>query len=145
FDQLDIKSKSEIFSLGLRQPTRLASDLEIALGVLGEYLQERTFLLGQPFSLAPGAQHGVSTVAALRAIQEFVNRTPSQVIAACSRLSFGLDVLDATINNEKNVPDGQFFSWLGQFQWVRRLPSLLDTLVIFRTDVQLTPDSLLTL
>ena len=55
-------------------------------------------------------------------------------------------MFDATVNNVKNVPDSHFFSWLGQFQWVRRLPpSLLDTLVIFRTDVQLTPDSLLTL
>jgi hemolysin activation/secretion protein len=145
FDQLDIKSKSEIFSLGLRQPIYRTPGTEIALGVLGEYLQQRTFVLGQRFSLSPGAQNGVSTVAAVRALQEFVNRTQYQVIAARSRLSFGLDVFDATINNEKNVPDGRFFSWLGQFQWVRRLPSLLDTLVIFRTDVQLTPDSLLTL
>jgi hemolysin activation/secretion protein len=67
------------------------------------------------------------------------------VIAARSRLSFGVDLLDATINNEKDVPDGRFFAWLGQFQWVRRVPRLLDTLLIFRADLQVTPDSLLTL
>jgi hemolysin activation/secretion protein len=145
FDQLDIESKSEIFSLGLRQPIYRKPGTEIAVGLLGEYLQERTFLLGQRFTLSPGAQNGVSTVAAIRAIQEFVHRTQDQVIAGRSRLSFGVDVFDATINNQKDVPDSRFFSWLGQLQYVHRFPRLLESLLILRTDVQLTPDSLLTL
>jgi hemolysin activation/secretion protein len=145
FDQLDIQSKSEIFSLGLRQPVYRTPGTEIALGVLGEHLQETTFLLGEQFSLSPGAQKGVSTVTAIRPIQEFTHRTQNQVIAGRSRFSVGLNLLGATINDEKDVPDGQFFAWLGQFQWVRRFQSLLDSLLIFRTDVQLTPDSLLTL
>ena len=145
FDQLDIQSKSEIFSLGLRQPVYRTPGTEIALGVLGEHLQEITFLLGEQFSLSPGAQKGVSTVTAIRPIQEFTYRTQDQVIAGRSRFSVGLNLLGATINDEKDMPDGQFFAWLGQFQWVRRFPSLLDSLLIFRTDVQLTPDSLLTL
>ena len=145
FDRLDIKSKSEIFSLGLRQPVYRTPGTEIALGVLGEHLQERTFLLGEQFTLSPGAQNGVSTVTAIRPIQEFTYRTREQVISGRSRFSVGLNLLGATINDEKDIPDGQFFAWLGQFQWVRRFPSLLDSLLIFRTDVQLTPDSLLTL
>jgi len=145
FDQLDIESKSEIFSLGLRQPVYRTPGTEIALQVLGEYLQERTFLLGERFTLSPGAQNGVSTVAAIRAVQEFVHRTQDQVIAGRSRFSVGVDLFDATINNEQDVPDGRFFAWLGQFQWVRRLPRLLDSLLIFRTDLQVTPHSLLTL
>ena len=145
FDQLDIESKSEIFSLGLRQPIYRKPGVEFALGILAEYLQERTFLLGEQFTLSPGAKRGVSTVNAIRPYQEFTYRTQDQVIAGRSRFSVGVDLLDATKNDEKDVPDSRFFAWLGQFQWVRRFPSLLDTLVIFRTDAQLAQDSLLTL
>jgi hemolysin activation/secretion protein len=145
FDQLDIESKSEIFSLGLRQPIYRKPGGEFALGILAEYLQERTFLLGEQFNLSPGAKRGVSTVNAIRPYQEFTYRTQDQVIAGRSRFSVGVDLLDATKNDEKDVPDSRFFAWLGQFQWVRRFPSLLDTLVIFRTDAQLAQDSLLTL
>jgi hemolysin activation/secretion protein len=145
FDQLDIESKSEIFSLGLRQPIYRKPGVEFALGILAEYLQERTFLLGEQFTLSPGAKRGVSTVNAIRPYQEFTYRTQDQVIAGRSRFSVGVDLLDATKNDEKDVPDSRFFAWLGQFQWVRRFPSVLDTLVIFRTDAQLAQDSLLTL
>jgi hemolysin activation/secretion protein len=102
-------------------------------------------VLGERFQLSPGAKNGVSNVTAIRPIQDFVHRTQDQVIAGRSRLSFGVDLLDATINSEKDVPDGRFFAWLGQVQWVRRFPRLLDTLLIFRADLQITPDSLLTI
>jgi len=145
FDQLDIEDKTEYFTLGLRQPIYRTPGTEVALQVLGEYISDKTTLLGEPFSLSPGAHKGVSRETVIRGVQEFVHRTQDQVIAGRSRLSFGVDLLDATINNEKDVPDGRFFAWLGQFQWVRRFPRLLDSLLIFRTDLQLTPDSLLTL
>ena len=145
FDVLDIKDKTEYFTLGLLQPIYRTPGTEVALQVLGEHISDITSLLGEQFSLSPGAQNGVTNVTAIRAIQEFVHRTQSQVIAGRSRLSFGVDLLDATINNEKDIPDGRFFAWLGQFQLVRRVPSLLDSLLIFRIDLQVTPDSLLTL
>jgi len=145
FDVLDIKDKTEYFTLGLLQPIYRTPGTEVVLQVLGEHISDITSLLGEQFSLSPGAQNGVTNVTAIRAIQEFVHRTQSQVIAGRSRLSFGVDLLDATINNEKDIPDGRFFAWLGQFQLVRRVPSLLDSLLIFRIDLQVTPDSLLTL
>src|SRR5262249_49139299 len=140
FDQLDIESKSEIFSLGLRQPIYRKPGFEFALGILAEYLQERTFLLGEQFSLSPGAKRGVSTVNAIRPYQEFTYRTQNQVIAGRSRFSVGVDLLDATKNDEKDVPDSRFFAWLGQFQWVRRVPEPLDRSVIFPTPAPLAPD-----
>lgn len=145
FDELDIESKSEIFTLGLRQPVYRTPNTEVALELIGERLSQRTFLLGEPFSLSPGAQNGESVVTAFRTAQEFVHRSQDQVIAGRSRFSLGVDLLGATINDENNVPDGRFFAWLGQFQWVRRFAPLLDTLLIFRSDLQLTPDTLLTL
>ena len=87
---------------------------------------------------------------ALRFAQEFVYRTRSQVIAARSRFSFGLDALGSTIH-DNDLPDSQFFAWLGQFQWVRQFDALKpasgipDTQVIFRSDVQLANKPLLTL
>ena len=144
FVDLDIKSKSDIYGITLRQPIYRTLNSEVALDLTGEYLSHKTFLLGEPFKLTPGAnRQGESFVTALRPALEWVYRTQNQVIAARSRLSFGLDALGATINNN-GEPDGRFVAWLGQFQWVRRLP-VLDTQLIFRTDVQLSDDALLSL
>lgn len=143
FTELEIESESEIFSLTARQPIYRTLNSQVALELIGERLSSETFLLGLPFTLSPGAQNGKSIVTALRATQEVVYRTRNQVIAARSRFSVGLDALGATIN-PGDEPDGKFFAWLGQFQWVRRL-GILDTQLILRSDLQLTGDPLLIL
>jgi hemolysin activation/secretion protein len=101
-------------------------------------------LLGDPFSFSPGAQNGKSTVTAVRVAFEWTESTAQQVLALRSRFSIGLDALGATIHESSDVPDGHFFSWLGQFQWARRLTSW-DLQTIFRLDLQLTTDPLLPL
>jgi hemolysin activation/secretion protein len=93
--------------------------------------------------LEAGAQDGRTAVAALRPALEWVYKSQNQVIAARSRFSFGIDAIDATVN-PNGLPDGKFFAWLGQFQWVRRL-GVLDSYFIFRTDAQLANDPLLSL
>lgn len=143
FTDLEIESKTDIYTLTLRQPVYRTLNSEIALELTGERLSQETFLLGEPFSLSPGAQQGESDVTAVRTAQEWVYRTQNQVLAARSRFSVGVDALGATIN-AAGEPDGQFFAWLGQFQWVRRL-GILDTQLIFRSDLQLAPDRLLAL
>ena len=142
FNRLDIESKSDIYGITVRHPVHRTRDTEVALELTGERLSNKTFLLGEPFTLSPGAQQGKSVVSALRFAQEAVYRTAEQVIAGRSRFSVGVDRLGATINHEPGLPSGKFFAWLGQFQWVRRLP-ILDTQLILRADTQLTPDSLL--
>jgi hemolysin activation/secretion protein len=143
FQEIDINSKSDIYTLTLRQPVYRTLNSELALELIGERLWLQTSLLGESFSLEPGAQNGRSVVAALRTAQEFVYRTQYQVIAARSRFSFGLNALGATINNN-GLPDGTFFAWLGQFQWVQRL-GFLDTYLIFRSSFQLSDSALLSL
>jgi len=143
FQQLDINSKSNIYTLTLRQPVYRTLNSEIALELTGERLSLETSLLGEPFSLEPGAQNGKTVVTALRTAQEFVYRTQSQVIAARSRFSFGLDAWGATVN-KNGLPDGTFFAWLGQFQWVKRL-GLLDSYLIFKSDFQFSSAPLLSL
>jgi hemolysin activation/secretion protein len=144
FQDLDITSESEIFTFSVRQPVYRTLASEVAVELIGERLSARTELLGEPFSLSPGAQNGESVVTALRAVVEGVHRTQDQVIAVRSRFSVGIDALGATIHPPGQGPDGRFFSWLGQVQYVRRLP-WQDIQVIARTDLQLADDSLLSL
>ena len=144
FNELEIKSKSEIYGIGLRQPIYRTLTTEFAIELTGERLSSKTLLLGEPFPLSPGAnEKGVSVVTALRPALEWVSRTENQVISVRSRFSVGLDALGATINRD-GEPDGRFFAWLAQFQWVRRL-GILDTQLIFRSDIQLTDRPLLSL
>jgi hemolysin activation/secretion protein len=143
FRDLDIESTSEIYTIGLRHPIYRTLNTEVALEVLGERLSHETFLLDEPFSLSPGAVNGESVVTAVRTVQEALHRTQNQVLAFRSRLSWGVDVLDAT-THRGDEPDSRFFAWLGQFQAVRRF-SPLDVQGIVRWDLQLTPDRLMSL
>jgi hemolysin activation/secretion protein len=145
FQELDIKSESEIFTAGIRQPLYRTPQTTVAVELIGERLEETTSLFGKGFPLLPGStEDGKTVVTALRLAQEFVHRTQSQVIALRSRFSLGIDALGATVNSDPDVPDGRFFAWLGQVQWASRLP-VLGSQLIARADVQLTPDPLLTL
>jgi hemolysin activation/secretion protein len=42
----------------------------------------------------------------------------TDVLAARSQLSAGLDLFDATVNED--APDGKFVAWRGQLQWLSR-------------------------
>lgn len=144
FNELEIETKSDIYGISLRQPVYRTLNSELALELMGEHLTSKTSLLGEPFPLSPGAnQKGESFVTALRPALEWVYRTQNQVVSARSRFSVGLDALGATIN-KNGEPDSRFFSWLGQFQWVRRL-GILDSQLIFRSDLQLADKALLSL
>lgn len=143
FDDLDVKSESEIYSIALRHPLMRTLHREIALSLTGEQLRNKTFLLGIPFSFSEGARRGKSVVSALRFALEWTERMQDQVLATRSQFSVGVDVLGAT-NNGSGIADSQFFSWLGQFQWVRRW-GVRDIQTIARLDVQLTDDPLLSL
>ena len=95
FQELDIDSRSDIYTIALRQPVYRTLNSEIALELIGERLSDETTLLGERFSLEPGARNGRTVVAALRLGQEWVYKTQSQVIAARSRFSFGINTVGA--------------------------------------------------
>jgi hemolysin activation/secretion protein len=123
FDDLDIKSKTHIFTFTLRQPVYRTLQDEVALSLTGEYLQNKTFLLGSGFAFTPGyTENGHAKITALRFTQEWTRRQSNQVLALRSRFSMGLDIFDATNNRvNEDDPDSHFFVWLGQAQWVRRI------------------------
>ncbi len=143
FKPLDIESESEVYQADVRHPLYRSLNQEFALRLTGEHLRHQTFMLGTPFSFSPGAEDGKSKVTALRFSQEWTYRSHAEVIAASSRLSVGIDAMGAT-KHDSGLPDGEFISWLGQFQWARVF-NPWGIQMIFRTDIQLTDDNLLPL
>ena len=141
FDALDIDSDSYTIGSTIRHPLVRSLRNTFGLFLTGEYRRSETFLLGAPFSFSAGPDSGVSEVAVLRFGQDYLHRDSDQVFAARSTFSFGLDAFGAT-QNSGNIPDGQFFTWLGQLQWAHRLPFMKAQLIL-RGDVQLSDSSLL--
>lgn len=142
FDRINIRGNSRRYELTYRQPLLQTPTQELALGVTASRLESDTSLQNQPFPLSPGADdRGRTRISALRFSQEFTQRNARSVIALRSQFSLGLDWFDATVN--QNAPDSRFFAWRGQAQYVRLLAP--DTLLLLRSDVQLSPDSLVPL
>jgi hemolysin activation/secretion protein len=138
FQPLDIVGDAEIYSIGLRQPLYRSPAHELAIDGSADRESIQNSLLGEPFSLVPGAQNGESIATVLRIAPEWIYRSPASVIAARSRFSFGIDALGATTPPNGGEPDAKFFAWLGQFQYVRRLPLLSqDTTLLLRGEAQL--------
>jgi len=143
FQHLDVNSRSEAYSVTLRQPIFRTLSRELAMALSLERQENETSLLGQPFSFSLGAQNGRSAVTAWRLALEWTDRTQNQVLAARARFSLGMAAFNATIN-QGNLPDSRFVAWLGQVQWARRLTDW-GLQVISRVDVQLAASPLLSL
>lgn len=142
FNELDIESDYRSLALYLRQPFLWTLNRSFDLTLKLENARSETFFLnGIPFP-AEGSENGKSEVTAVRLIGDWLDRQENQVIAARSTFSWGIDAFGATIHDGE--PDGSFFAWLGQFQWARRFGDNQNQ-VIFRTDVQLASDPLLSL
>jgi len=150
----NIHSRSETYGVSLSHPVYRTPEQTLTLSLAFEHRRSKTFFGNRPTSFSEGVpdgdvkDKGESKISVLRFSQDWLHRNQTQVIAARSTFSLGFNVLGATENgytedNEK-IPDGKFFSWLGQFQWVRRLP-LLNSQLLFRADAQLAYESLLPL
>ncbi|BAY96229.1 surface antigen D15 domain-containing protein [Tolypothrix tenuis PCC 7101] len=142
FRDLNINSEGETLSFNVRQPLTYTPNSEFALSLAFDLRRSQTFILNDiPFSFTEGPEDGKSRVTVIRFSQDWLQRNANTVLAARSQFSFGIDAIDATINNSGT--DGLFFSWVGQFQWVQRLSPRI--LMLAKINTQLTPDSLLTL
>jgi hemolysin activation/secretion protein len=105
-------------------------------------MESKTELLNEPFPLSAGANgEGKTRISAVRLFQEWVRRS-TDVVTVRSQFSLGIDVLNATVNED--LPDSRFFVWRGQAQWVLHLLAP-DTLVLVRGDVQITDSPLVPL
>lgn len=140
---LDIKSDTERFEIGLSYPILRGIRQRLAVGLLFSRAENSTTLLGEPFSFSPGAVRGNSRVSALRLGQDYLWRGSRGALGLRSVFSLGVDAFNATIHGG-DLPDSRFFAWLGQLQYVRDL-AWHDTRLVLRASAQLTPDRLLAL
>jgi hemolysin activation/secretion protein len=142
FNQLDIVSKLTEYHVALHQPVFENPRRSLILSFQVDSRRSETFLFGQPFTLSPGANNGVEDVFVPRFIQEFVDRSQVHVLSFRSQFSYGIGAGRATINTAP--PDGHFFDWLGQAQYIRRIGDS-DSLVIARLSGQIADRPLLSL
>jgi hemolysin activation/secretion protein len=138
FSGLDITSRTKTYGIGITQPVYRTVQQNLTLGLQLDVRGSESFLLGEPFAFSPGTENGRARATVLRFSQDWLDRGADQVIAARSTFNFGLPIFGATITDQP--PTGEFFSWLGQFQYVRRI--IGETQIIARTDIQLARDPL---
>ncbi|MDX2228036.1 MAG: ShlB/FhaC/HecB family hemolysin secretion/activation protein [Leptolyngbyaceae cyanobacterium bins.349] len=147
FEVLDINSNSQYYEFTYRQPLIKTPTQEFALSLAGSYQQSRSEflkdLLGEaiPFPSLSADTEGRTRVAAVRFGQEWTKQGNREVFALRSRFNFGVVPSDFAI--AAGPLNQQFFSWQGQFQWVRLLAP--DTLFLLRTQAQLTGNALTSL
>ena len=146
FDILNIKSDFSRYEVTLRQPVIQTPSQELTLGLTAERLESQVTFeepqTGAELGLeVQGADsEGRTQISTMRFFQEWIGRGRQQVFAARSQFSVGFD-FGATVNEEP--PDGRYFAWRGQAQWVRQLAA--DTLLLARSEVQLANRPLLPL
>ncbi|MEM8602687.1 MAG: ShlB/FhaC/HecB family hemolysin secretion/activation protein [Cyanobacteria bacterium P01_H01_bin.121] len=141
FDVFDITGTTERYELNYRQPIVRNPRQEFALSLGLAYQHGQTFLDGEgtAFGFGPEAD-GVTDTTTISFGQDYVRRDPQGAWAFQSQFAFGVDLFSPTLNSG-DIPDGRYFSWLGQAQRVQRVGD--RQLLVIQADLQLTPDSLL--
>lgn len=143
FEGLDMTSQTVGYGVDLRSPIYRTANREAALTLAFDHRRNKTRLLDAPFN-SPGAVDGRMNVSSLRFSQDWLQRGLNHVFALRSTFNFGLDVLDSTDNGVSSDPDGTYFSWLGQGQYIQRLFQTQNQLVL-RVAGQWTDEPLLAL
>lgn len=137
----DIESESRVYEVSLTQPLIRTPERELAIGLVVSRSESETSLLDDPVPLSLGADNeGKIRLTSLRFVQEGSWRNETSVLAARSQFSVGIDAFGITENED--APDGHFFTWRGQAQWVKLLAT--DTIFLTRADVQIADRALLT-
>jgi hemolysin activation/secretion protein len=144
FNDLNIKSETTDLGCYIRQPFFQTANREVAVAISFDRRQNNSELLGHGFNVSPGAVNGWMTVSVLGISQEYIERGQNHVLALRSTFNVGLDVLGASDDGVSGDPDGTFFAWIGQAQYIRRLFNTQNELVL-RATGQWTDDKLLAL
>jgi hemolysin activation/secretion protein len=135
---LNITSHYQSVSVGVSRPFFRTPEQNLILGLSLEWRESQTFLLNQPFSFVAGADNGRTNVTAIRFYQSWLDQNAERVLALRSTFSLGIDALGATVTDAK--PTGQFLTWLGQAQYVRRI--WRDWEILARGSLQLSSSPL---
>lgn len=134
FDELDITGTNQNYEISYRQPLIRSLREEFALSVGFRYQDGRTLGLNRPDLF------GSSRSSVVQFSQDYLQRDNRGVVFVSSQMNFGTGLFEAT-DNAGSIPDGQFFSWVGQIQRLQRISD--RNLLILQGSLQLTPDSML--
>lgn len=138
----NIQGDSQLYEISFQQPLIRSPREEFSLSLGFAYQQSQsTSVFGRDLVLSPGANaEGVTKTSVIKFGQDYLRRDLRGAWSMRSLFSFGTGLFDATTNSPP-LPDGKFFSWLGQVQRVQILGN--NNFLIVGADVQLTPNRLL--
>lgn len=120
---LDIRSHLDSKEIGLAQTLFEQLDSKFSVGLSRVRRENRTTLLGEPFSFTPGEPDGVTRIWSWRFWQEVTLRSDKQVLALRSTFNQARtnlqDVADLPAGTV--VPARHYGVWLGQAQYARQV------------------------
>ena len=137
----DIEAEVETFLLRYQQGIIDSDKRSINLGARFKVSENKTSLLGEPFSFSEGVEKGRALTSILSFTGDWVERNPNSSLVSRVELALGIDAMDATVNDD--APDGIFTLLRIDTQWTKALNRDRDVLFLWRFFGQFTPDSLL--
>jgi hemolysin activation/secretion protein len=142
---IDIASRVDSLDMSAMQPLVDTLAERFTIGLVWTRRENRTTLLGEPFSFTPGEPDGVSRLRAWRLQVEYARRWAEQTLALRSTYSIGRTNIAADLAPSMAAPDRRYSFWLGQAQFVRRLDAWPGAQAVLRGTVQRSGDRLLPL
>ena len=140
-DQLDIGAKSTAWDVTVSHPLYERLNRVITGTVTLARRHTYSTFLGDASPFIPGAPDGRTVISVARFGLDGVERTQTDVVAGRMLVSRGVEALNATIVDDRDLPDSRFTALLGQFQWVRLLSPAGQ--LILRADGQWSSEPLL--
>jgi len=139
----EIESEYTSYNVGISHPFYQKENFDLSLSVGFTNKQSQSFLFGEGTPFTPGVDsEGKAATNVLSFSQDLNLRGENQVLSLRSTFNLGFDILNATENSD--APDGQFFSWLGQAQYIQRLDDKGQQVSI-KGNLQLAESNLLAL
>ena len=132
FDELDLESNFEQYTLTYRQPIIQTPRQDVALGLTVDRQLSNVNLLDNLIE-------GETRILALRFFQEYTQRSSRDVFAARSQFTAGLEGFETALSGDQT--DEGFFVWRGQAQYFRAFTP--QTNLLLRADLQLADRSLI--
>ena len=139
---LDLQSRLVSRDIGISQTLFETLQHKLIVGINRVGRENRTTLLGVPFSFTPGEPSGTSQTTDWRFWQEYSQRWDKQVLALRSTFTRGENNQLNVGADQSTMPDRQYRVWLGQAQYAQRLLDN-DTQLILRLNMQHSPQRLL--
>lgn len=120
---LDIKSVLNSKEVGVGHTFIESLRHKLTLGLNAAERENRTSLLGAPFSFTPGEPDGLTKTRALRFWQEYNFRSEKQVLALRSTFSFSHNNTQRIVGLPASAPqpESKYNFWLGQVQYGRQV------------------------